>query len=74
MQHAKYECSSPYGLPQKDFKIFPSLYPCKIECALVEPKYDQRNIIFTILVEDHQLMLQTECESYSHYDLPEEDF
>ena len=29
---AKYECSSPYGLSQVDFKRFPSLFLCKIGC------------------------------------------
>ena len=67
MLHAKYECSSPYGLSQDDFT-------CKIGCALAEPKYDHRNMIFTIFVEDHQIMLQTKYECSSHYGLSEEDF
>ena len=74
MLHAKYECSSRYGLAQEDFKRFPSLFPCKIGCALAEPKYDHRNMIFTIFVEDHQIMLQIKYECSSHYGLSEEDF
>ena len=38
MLHAKYECSSPYGLSQEDFKRFPSLILCKIVCPQAEPK------------------------------------
>ena len=45
MLYAKYECSSPYGLPQVDFKRFPSLFLCEIGCALAKPKYDPREII-----------------------------
>ena len=56
MLHAKYECSGPYGLSQEDFKRFSSLFPRKIGCALAEPKYNHRNTIFTILVEDHQII------------------
>ena len=74
MLHAEYECSSPYGLSHEDFKRFPCLFPCKIGYALAEPKYDHRNIIFTMLVEDHQIMLQTKYECSSHYGLSEEDF
>ena len=72
--HAKYECSNPYGISQEDFKRFPSLFSRKIRCALAEPKYDHRNIIFTLLVEDHQIMLQTKYECSSHYGLSEDDF
>ena len=74
MLRAKYECSRPYGLTQEDFTRFPSLLPCKIGCALEEPTYDHRTIIFTIFVEDHQIMLQTKYECSSHYGLSEEDF
>ena len=74
MLHAKYEFSSPYGLSKEDFKRFPSLLPCKIGCALAERKYDHRNIIFTTLVEDHQIMLQTKYECSSRYGLSQEDF
>ena len=73
MLHAKYECSSPYGLSQEDFKGFP-LFPCKIGCTLPEPKYDHRNTIFTILVEDHQIMLQNKYECSNYYGLSSEDF
>ena len=69
MLHAKYECFRPYGLSQEDFKRFPSLFLCKIGRALAEPKYDHRNIIFTILVENHQIMPQTKYECPSHYGL-----
>ena len=48
MLHAKYECSSPYGLSQVDFKIFPSLFLCKIGRAQAEPKHDRRRIILII--------------------------
>ena len=68
MLHAKYECSSPYGLSKEDFTRFSSLFPCKIGCALAE----HRNIIFTIFVEDHQIMLQTKYECSSHYGLSED--
>ena len=71
MLHAKNEC---FGLSQEDFKRFPALILCKIECVLAEPKYDHRNIIFTIFVEDHQIMLQTKHECSSHYGLSSEDF
>ena len=60
MLHAKYECCSPYGLSQEDFTRFPSLFPCKIGCALAEPKCDHRSIIFTIFVKDHQIMLSSD--------------
>ena len=73
MLHAKYECSSPYGLSQVDFKRLPSLFLCKIGCALAEPKYDRRRIIL-ILVEDHQIMLHTKFNCSSHYGLSEENF
>ena len=72
--HAKYEYSSPHGLSQEDFKRFPSLFPCKLRCALAEPKYDHRNIILIILVENHKIMLQTKYECSSHNGLSEEDF
>ena len=49
MLHAKYECSSPYGLSQVDFKRFPSLFLCKIGCARAEPKYDLRRTILIFL-------------------------
>ena len=62
MLHPKYECCRPYGLSQKDFKRFPSLFPCKIGCALAEPKYEHRGTIFTILIEDHQIILQTKYD------------
>ena len=45
MLHAKYECSSLYGLSQVDFKKNPSLFLCKIGCAWAKPKYDRRRII-----------------------------
>ena len=48
MLRAKYEYSSPNGLSQVDFKGFPSLFLCKIGCALAEPKYDCRKIISII--------------------------
>ena len=73
MLHAKYECSSPYGLSQVDFQRFPSLFLCKIGWARAEPEYDRREIILTILV-DHQMMLLTKYECSSHYGLSEEDF
>ena len=63
MLHPKYECCSPYGLSQEDFKRFPSLFPC-----------EHRGTIFTILIEDHQIILQTKYECSSHYGLSEEDF
>ena len=69
MLHPKYECCSPYGLSQEDFKRFPSLFPCKIGCSLAEPKYEHRGTIFTILIEDHQIILQTKYECSSHYGL-----
>ena len=72
--HPKYECCSPYGLSQEDFKRFPFLFPCKIGCALAEPKYEHRGTIFTILIEDHQIILQTKYECSSHYGLSEENF
>ena len=72
MLHAQYKCSSPYGLSQEDFTRFLSLFPCKIGCALAEPKYDHINIIFTIFVEDHQIMLQTKYKCSSHYGLSED--
>ena len=74
MLHAKYECCSPYGLSQEDFERFSTFFLCKIGCALAEPKYDHRNIIITILVEDHQIMLQTKYECSSNYGLSEKDF
>ena len=74
MLHPKYECCSPYGLSQEDFKRFPSLFPRKIGCALAEPKYEHRGTILTILIEDHKIILQTKYECSSHYGLSEEDF
>ena len=53
MLHAKYECSSPYGLSQEDFKRFPVLSLCKIGCALPEPKYDPKGIILTFYIKGH---------------------
>ena len=58
----------------KKIKRFPSLFPCKIGCALEEPKYEHRGTIFTILKEDHQIILQTKYECSSHYGLSEEYF
>ena len=46
--HAKYECSSPYGLSKVDFNRFPSLFLCKIGCDQAEPKYDRRRTILII--------------------------
>ena len=74
MLHAKYECSSPYGLSQVDFKRFPSLFLCKIGCSQAEPKYDSRKITLVIFVEDHQIMLSTKYKCSSHYGLSEENF
>ena len=74
MLHAKYGCCSLYGLSQIDFQRFPSLFLCKIGCARAGPKYDRRGIILTILAEDHQIMLYTKYEIYSHNGLSEEDF
>ena len=37
MLYNKYECSSPYGLSQADFKRFPSLFLLKIGCARKSP-------------------------------------
>ena len=74
MLHEKYECSSPYGLSQVYFKRFPSLFLCKIGYARAEPKYDRRRIILIILVEDHQIMLNTKNKCSTHYDLSEENF
>ena len=48
MLHAKYKCSSPYGLSQVDFTRFPSLFLCKIGCTWAEPKHDRRRIILII--------------------------
>ena len=73
MLHAKYECSSLYGLSQVDFKRFPSLFLCKIGCARAEPKYDRRGIILAILVEDYQILLHSKYECSSHYGLSEKD-
>ena len=53
MLHAKYECFSPYGLSQEDFKRFPSLILCKIVCTWAEPKYDPKSIILTIFIKGH---------------------
>ena len=53
MLHAKYECFSPYGLSQEDFKRFPSLILCNIMCAWAEPKYDPKGIILTIFIKGH---------------------
>ena len=47
MLPAKYECSSPYGLSQEDFKRFPSLILCKTLCVRAEPKYDPKGINIT---------------------------
>ena len=74
MIRAKYECSSPYGLSQVDFKRFPSLFLCKIGCARAEPNYDCRMMILIILVENYQIMLHTKYECYSRYGLSEENF
>ena len=49
MLHAKYGCSSPYGLSQVDSKRFPSLFLCKIGCARAKPKYDPKGIILTFI-------------------------
>ena len=48
MLHAKYECSSPYGLSHVHFKRFPSLFLCKIGFARAKPKYDHLRIILII--------------------------
>ena len=74
MLHAKYGCSSLYGLSQIDFQRFTYLFLCKIGCARTEPKYDRRGIILTILAEDHQIMLHTKYEISSHNGFSEEDF
>ena len=74
MLHPKYECCTRYGLSQEGFKRFPSLFPCKIGSALAKPKYEHRGTIFTILIEDHQIIPQTKYECSSHYGLSEEDF
>ena len=47
MLHAKYDCSSPYGLSQEDFERFPSMILCKIVCTQAEPKYDPKGIILS---------------------------
>ena len=74
MLYAKYECSNPYGLSQVDFKRFPPLFLCKIGCTLVKPKYDPREIILTILVRGHPMMLQTKYECSQPNGLSREDF
>ena len=53
MLHAKYECSSPYGLSKVDFKRFPSLFLCKIGCARAEPKYESKGILLLFYIEGH---------------------
>ena len=59
MLYAKYKCSGPYGLSQVDFKRFPSLFLCKIGCAQAKAKYDPWEIILTVLVRGHPMMLKT---------------
>ena len=73
MLHAKYECSSLYGLSQVVFKRFPSLFLCKIGCTRAELKYDRRGIILANLVEDYQILLHSKYECSSHYGLSERD-
>ena len=74
MLFAKYECSSPYGLSQVDFKRIPSLFLCKIGCARAKPKYDPREKTETILVMGHPMMLQTKFECSRPYGLSQEYF
>ena len=74
MLHAKYECSSPYGLSQVDFKRFPSLFLCKIGCAQAEPKYNHKGINLTFYIKGLKMMLLLKCECCSPYGLSQVDF
>ena len=73
MLHAKYECSSPYGLSQVDFKRFPFLFLCKIGCSRAEPKYDPKGIILTFYIKRHKMMLYDKHGCSSPYSLSQVD-
>ena len=53
MLHVNYECSGHHGLSQVDFKRFPTLFLCKIECVMAEPKYEPKLINSTFYKKGH---------------------
>ena len=65
--HAKYECSSPYGLSQVDFKRFPSLFLCKIGYSRAEPKYDPKETTLTFYDRPISFPLFITCAEFSEH-------
>ena len=74
MLQAKYECFSPSGLSQVDFKRFHSFFLCEIGCAHAKPNYYPRDILSTTLVRGHPMMLQAKYECSRPNGLSQEDF
>ena len=58
----------------ESFITFPSLFLCKIGCTRAEPKYDPKEIILTIFIKSHQMMLHVKYECFSPYGFSQEDF
>ena len=56
--HAKFSKPMPYGYVQVDLASFPYIIPCKTCDPWDGAKFDQRAMIWTLLVEAHLIKLQ----------------